>query len=59
VYLQDENVTVKEYSTVLFLTLNETLIGFLKHFVPPSVIDLVAPFDKGIPFCRQLKPSNK
>ena len=43
----------------LFVALNDTPISFPKNFVPPSVIDLVTPLDKTIPFCKHLEPSNR
>jgi len=52
--------TLNSYENrAIICPLNETSISFPKNFVPPSVIDLVAPFDKGIPFCGHLEPMNK
>ena len=45
--------------TAFLVALSETLISLPKNFVSPCIIDLVVPFDKGIPSCKCLTPSNK
>ena len=44
---------------VLFVALTEISMTFPKNFVCPSVIGLVTPLDKAMPFERSLVPSKR